>query len=171
MKNVYLIGMMGSGKTSSGRFLAKLLNVPFADLDEQIVERAGQSINDIFKTKGESHFRQMESEVLGRASESNGYVVATGGGIVLNPANNARMKETGTVIYLKTSLNVLWDRVGRNKNRPLLATADPKKTLEELLIKRSPLYEAAASGIFSTDQKTPETVAREIYKTCFEKKV
>ena len=170
MKNIYLIGMMGSGKTSSGRALAKLLKVTFLDLDEQIAEQAGQSINDIFKTKGESHFRKIETELLDRASKLTDHVVATGGGIVLKPENNARMKETGVIIYLKTSLNALWERVRRNKNRPLLATADPKKTLEELLSKRGLLYETTADKIFLTDQKTPEAVALEIYKTCFEKK-
>jgi shikimate kinase len=170
MNNIYLIGMMGSGKTSSGLILAKLLKVTFLDLDQEIVREASQSINEIFKTKGESHFRNMESELLARASKLTDRVVATGGGIVLNPENNGRMKETGSVIYLKTSLNTLWERVGRNKNRPLLQTPDPKKTLEELLLKRSSLYEATAGEIFLTDQKTPEAVALEIYKTCFEKK-
>lgn len=171
MKNVYLIGMMGSGKTSSGKALAKLLKMTFLDLDEEIIREAGQSINEIFKTKGEAHFRKIESELLERASKLTGRVVATGGGIVLNPKNNVRMKETGSVVYLKTSVNTLWDRVKHNKNRPLLATADPKKTLEELLSKRNSLYEATADKIFLTDGKTPEAVALEIYKTCFEKKV
>ena len=170
MKNVYLIGMMGSGKTSSGRSLAKLLKATFLDLDEQIVEEAGQSINDIFKTKGEAHFRKLESELLIRASKLTDHVVATGGGIVLKPENNTRMKETGAVVYLKTSLDVLWRRVSHNKSRPLLATPDPQKTLAELLSKRSLLYETTADKIFLTDGKTPEAVALEIYKTCFEKK-
>lgn len=161
---------MGSGKTSSGRLLARLLSVSFVDLDDQIVEETGQSINDIFRTKGEAYFRKVESELLLRASKTTDRVIATGGGIVLKRENHARMKETGTVVYLKTSLEVLWERVKHNKERPLLATADPKKTLEGLFWQRSPLYEAAADAVFLTDRKTPETVAREIYKTCFEKK-
>ncbi len=170
MKNIYLIGMMGSGKTSSGRALAKLLKATFLDLDEEITQHAGQSINGIFKTKGEAHFRKLESELLDRASKLTDRVVAAGGGIVLKPENNARMKETGAIIYLKTSVNTLWERVKHNRNRPLLATSDPQKTLEELLSKRSALYETTADKIFLTDQKTPEAVALEIYTTCFEKK-
>lgn len=170
MKNVYLIGMMGSGKTSSGRALAKLLALPFFDLDDQIVERSGQSINDIFKTKGEPYFRSLESELLNEISRKTDQVVATGGGIVLSSSNNEKMKSTGHVIYLKTSLDVLWERVKEKKDRPLLSGPDPQKALAGLFYGRTPLYEANSDKFFSTDRKSPEAVAAEIYKACFEKK-
>ena len=168
MKNVYLIGMMGSGKTTTGQALAKLLSVPFVDLDEQIVQTAGHSINEIFKTKGEPYFRQLEADVLRKVSGSSGQVVATGGGIVINSENRAKLKSTGFVIYLKTGINTLWDRVKTKKDRPLLATADPKQTFTELFQFRAPLYAESSERVFLTDHKTPEAVAQEIYKACFQ---
>lgn len=170
MKNVYLVGMMGSGKTTSGRALAKLLALPFVDLDDRIVERAGHSVNDIFKTEGESYFRNMETELLNQVAEKANQVVATGGGIVVDPPNRERMRSTGLVIYLKTSLDILWERVKEKKDRPLLQSSDPKKSLADLFYKRTPLYESSSDKVFLTDRKSPEAVALEIYKTCFEKK-
>ena len=167
MKNVYLIGMMGSGKTTSGRALAKLLSLPFVDLDDQIVECTGRSINEIFKKEGESYFRNLESRLLNQVSRGAAQVVAPGGGVVLNPANSQQMKNTGLVVYLKTSLNVLWDRVKGKKDRPLLQSPDPKKSLAALYYKRAPLYENSAAKVFLTDYKSSENVALEIYKACF----
>jgi len=170
MKNVYLIGMMGSGKTTSGRALAKLLAVPFVDLDDRIVEHTGHSINDIFKMEGEPYFRSVETELLTRISGTTNQVVATGGGIVIHSANSERMRNAGLVIYLKTSLDVLWERVKGKKDRPLLKSSDPRKSLADLFYKRTPLYESNSDKVFLTDHKSPEAVALEIYKTCFEKK-
>ena len=170
MRNVYLIGMMGSGKTTSGRALAKLLSVSFVDLDDQIVEREGSSINEIFEKKGEPHFRKVETELLNQVSKTTNQVVATGGGIVLNSSNSDRMRNTGSAIYLKTSLDVLWERVKEKKDRPLLKSSDPRKSLADLFYKRTPLYESSADKVFLSDYKSPETVALEIYKACFEKK-
>jgi shikimate kinase len=169
MKNIYLIGMMGSGKTTTGQALAKLFALKFVDVDDLIVERAHQSINDIFKKQGEPYFRKLESEILHEVSMRSSQVASTGGGIVLMPENVEQMKKTGTVIYLKTSLEVLWERVKDKTDRPLLKTRKPQKTLADLLRDRSFLYEAAQNKTFLTDQKTPEEVATEIYKTCFSK--
>ncbi len=167
MKNVYLIGMMGSGKTSSGKVLAEMLSVPFIDLDDRIVSKAGRSINEIFNLYGESYFRNMEHEMLAEVSKGSNEIIATGGGVVLNPISCALMKNSGLVIYLKTSIDVLWERTKTKKDRPLLQTADPKKTLVELFKMRAPLYEQNSSKSFLTDRKTPEEVAEEIYKDCF----
>ena len=150
---MYLIGMMGSGKTTSGKALAKLLGLSFVDLDEQIVEYAGHSINDIFKSEGEPYFRNIESELLFRVSAKPDQVVATGGGIVINPSNTARMRSAGLVIYLKTSLDVLWERVKGKKDRPLLSNPNPRKALESLYGERTPLYEENSDRVFATDQK------------------
>lgn len=169
MKNIYLIGMMGSGKTTTGRALAKLLALPFVDLDEQIVERAGLSVNEIFKTQGEPYFRRLESELLSQASSKSDQVIATGGGIVVDPANTSRMKRTGLILYLKTSLEVLWERVKEKKDRPLLSGSDPQKALAALFYGRTPIYETSSDKVFLTDGKSPEAAALEIYKTCFEK--
>lgn len=169
MRNVYLVGMMGSGKTSTGRALARLMKLPFVDLDERIMERTGRSINDIFKSEGEPYFRKVEREVLDQAAQGTSQVVATGGGAVLDPANGERMRQSGLVIYLKTSIAVLWERVKHKKNRPLLGVEDPEKALADLYQKRVASYESLADKIFLTDRKTAESVALEIFKTCFEK--
>ena len=170
MKNIYLIGMMGSGKTTSGRALAKLLSLPFIDLDDQIIQQEGKSINEIFEKKGEPHFRKVESGLLLKSSQKTDQVLATGGGIVISLSNRERMKNTGMVIYLKTSLDVLWERVKAKKDRPLLHGADPQKALATLFAQRTPLYETIADKVFLTDHKPSEAVVLEIYKTCFEKK-
>lgn len=170
MKNIYLIGMMGSGKTTTGRELARLLSLPFVDLDDRIVERAGKSINDIFATEGEPYFRSLENELLLQTSRQKDQVVATGGGIVLDSSNQDRMKATGLVVYLKTSPGVLWERVKNKKDRPLLHGSDPKKALLDLFYNRAPLYEVSSNKTFLTDSKSSEAVALEIYEVCFEGK-
>ena len=170
MRNIYLIGMMGSGKTTSGRALAKLMGLGFVDLDERIMERTGRSINDIFKSDGEPYFRKVEREVLMQVAAKQGQVVATGGGVVLDPANGERMRQTGLMIYLKTSAEVLWERVKHKKDRPLLGVQDPEKALAGLYQTRLSYYESFADKTFLTDRKTPESVALEIFKTCFESK-
>ncbi|MBI4358525.1 MAG: shikimate kinase [Candidatus Omnitrophica bacterium] len=170
MRNIYLIGMMGSGKTTTGRELARLLSLSFIDLDDQIVERTGKSINDIFSKEGEPYFRSIENELLMNTSHQTDRVVATGGGIVINAFNRERMKSTGLVVYLKTSLDVLWERVKGKMDRPLLRGMDPKKALANLFYERTPLYEMSSDKIFLTDHKSSEAVATEIYKTCFGKR-
>ena len=160
---------MGSGKSSTGRELARLLKVNFLDIDDLIVERTSRSVNKIFMTDGEPYFRKIESEILQEVSSRPDQVVATGGGIVLNPLNGERMKSTGLVLYLRTSLEVLWERVKHKKDRPLLNTPNPRKALADILRDRSYYYDALADKIFLTDQKLPETVAHEIFKTYFEK--
>ena len=166
--NVYLIGMMGSGKTTTGRALAKLLNMSFVDLDERIVERAGKSINEIFKTDGELYFRKLESDVLKEVTQETGRVVATGGGIVLDPKNAEILKEARPMIFLKADLETLWERVKTKRDRPLLQGTDPKKTLASLLAVREPLYQAVANMTYFTDRKTPDEVANEIFETYFQ---
>lgn len=167
MKNIYLIGMMGSGKTSTGHELAKLLRIRFVDLDDLIVEETHQSINDIFKKEGEAYFRCIESEVLNQVASGSDQVVATGGGIILKTENVEKMNHTGIIVYLKTSIEVLWERVKTATDRPLLKTKNPQKTLADILRDRAFLYESAKTKIFLTDQKSPKEVADEIYRTCF----
>jgi len=170
MRNIYLIGMMGAGKTATGRELARLLSLAFTDIDDLIVDEVGRSINEIFKGEGEAFFRKAERDVLARVVSRSNQVVATGGGIVLDPMNRERIKATGTAIYLKTGLAVLWQRVQEKKDRPLLRTPEPRETLTELLRERSPFYEALADKSFLTDGKSPSAVAQEIFNTCFGKR-
>ncbi|MBI2166846.1 MAG: shikimate kinase [Candidatus Omnitrophica bacterium] len=160
--NVYLIGMMGAGKTETGRALARQAGMKFIDLDEEIERRTHQTINGIFETQGEPFFRAAEQKLLNEASGEKGTVIAPGGGIVLDPDNIARMKATGTVLYLETSFDVLWQRVREKRDRPLLKASDPKQTFLELFETRRPLYESASDGIVTTDGLSPEAVARKI---------
>ena len=165
--DVFLIGMMGSGKTTTARELAKLTGFQAKDLDALIVERAGKTINEIFSEDGEAAFRELEKEVLKDTVASNqktGSIFGTSGGIVLAHENIRLMRDNGALVYLKTSFPVLWERVKNSKDRPLLRAGDPQAALRAIFMERTPLYESAAGHSVVTDYKTPREVAREIYE-------
>ncbi len=164
MPNIYLTGMMGSGKSVTGKKLAQLLNYSFVDLDDKVQGRSGRSINDMFQKEGETFFREQERCALEEVSVCENQVVATGGGIVTKPHNIRRMKMSGKVVFLETSLNVLWDRVKGKKDRPLLKGQDPYKNLEKIFLERREAYETAADCKVNTDGKTAEAVAQDIIK-------
>lgn len=162
-RKIFLIGMMGSGKSVTGRSLAGLIQAAFIDLDRSIETRAGLSIANIFKKHGETQFREMESRELRALADLPGIlIVATGGGIVLRPKNIRWMKDHGTLVYLETSLEVLWQRVKGNRRRPLLASENPQGVLEKLYGERRPIYEEAGMLRVQTDGRTAEDVAQEI---------
>jgi shikimate kinase len=154
--------MMGSGKTTTGRALARLAKMNFFDIDEAIEARAHQSINEIFKDKGEEFFRAEEKRLLAEASQKKNTVIATGGGIVLDPENIDKMKATGKVIYLVTLVETLWERVKQKVDRPLLQVRDPREMLTFLFQERCPFYEVAADLRVDTDGLAPEAVAEKI---------
>jgi len=160
--NIYLIGMMGSGKTVTGKALADVLGDAFVDLDAEIQAKEGRSIPEIFADSGELFFRDLESSVLEHFSRQNGQVIATGGGIVLREENVRRMKKTGKVVLLKTSAEFLWQRVRYSKDRPLLNKPDPLGALRQILSDRESLYENACHYSVVTDGKIAEDVASEI---------
>jgi len=162
VKNLYLIGMMGSGKSATGKWLAKKLDFSFVDLDLEIEKEARVAINEIFRSRGESFFRNLEKEALGRAAARSSQVIATGGGIVLDPANRLLMKDTGTVVYLRASVEVLFERLKEKKDRPLLNRPEPKEVLGRIFQDRRSLYESCHEGAVDTEGKTPKEVAEEI---------
>jgi shikimate kinase len=162
--NIYLIGMMGSGKTETGKVLADLLDYAFVDLDTKIRVKEGRPIPEIFAGSGEPYFRDVESSVLEHYSKQNGRVIATGGGIVLREENVRRMKETGKVVLLKASAESLWQRVRYSKERPLLNKPDPFGALQQILSDREIFYENACHFSVLTDSKIAEDVANEIQK-------
>ena len=162
MNNIYLIGMMGSGKTVTGKALARLAQMDFVDLDEEIESETRLTINEIFQKRGEPFFRAEEKRILNRIARQKNTVVATGGGVVLDPENVGKMKETGRLVYLLTSFETLWERVRDKRDRPLLAAADPQGTFLKLFQQRKPLYEASCDGRAATDGLTADRVARKI---------
>ncbi|MEI7750620.1 MAG: shikimate kinase [Candidatus Omnitrophota bacterium] len=163
-KNIYLIGMMGSGKTVTGEVLADLLDYTFVDLDAEIQAKEGRSIPEIFAGSGEPYFRDEESAVLEHFSKQNGQVIATGGGIVLREGNVRRMKITGKVVLLKASAEYLWQRVRYSKDRPLLNQPDPLGALRQILNDRATLYENGCHFSVLTDGKIAEDVASDIHE-------
>lgn len=160
--NVYLIGMMGSGKTVTGKVLADLFGDTFIDLDAEIQAKEGCSIPEIFASSGEPYFRDVESSILEHFSKKSGQVIATGGGIVLREENVRRMKETGTVVLLKASAQSLWQRVRHSKDRPLLNKPDPLGALQQILSDRETFYEKACHFSVLTDGKIADDVAKKI---------
>jgi shikimate kinase len=150
--NIVFIGFMGSGKTSIGRLVAHRLGFQFIDTDAVIVERAGMQVSEIFARHGEDWFRDQESAALHSLSILQRAVISTGGGVVLRPENRALLGEIGFVVWLTAGEEVIYERVSRNKKRPLLQTADPRATVHELLEKRRPLYTEAAQ--FTLDSST-----------------
>ncbi len=161
--NIYLVGMMGSGKSVTGKRLAVMLDCLFVDLDELIQEKTRRTIVDIFEKEGEEFFRNLESSALKEVSGLGPKVIATGGGTVLRPENIVRMHDTGKICFLETSVEVLWDRVKWKKDRPLLRQGDPKKNLEKIFEIRSPLYLKVSDLEVHTDGRTAQDVAQEIF--------
>ena len=157
--NIILIGPMGSGKTSTGRMLAKEMGYAFADTDEEVTKRTGVSIAYIFDVEGEEGFRKRECLALKECLNDNNTVLSTGGGIVLSKENRDLLQNRGTVVYLQTSVRSQVERTASSNNRPLLQNKDPEQTLEKLMLTRGPLYEEIADITINTDNKSPEEVA------------
>ena len=149
-KNIFLVGLMGAGKTSVGRQLAVRLGKTFVDADHEIEARTGTSIPVIFEVEGEAGFRRREAEVIDELTQRTGIVLATGGGAVHDAATRARLKSRGMTIYLSANVIDLWHRTRNDRNRPLLDCADPKKRLEDLLALRDPLYREVADLVVET---------------------
>lgn len=160
--NIFLVGLMGSGKTTIGRALAKKLNLRFVDADHEIEARTGASIPLIFEIEGEASFRQREADVIRDLSAQQGIVLATGGGAVLNEQSRRYLHERGTVIYLRASVNSILQRTSHDRNRPLLQTADPRARIEELSKQRAPLYEEVAHITIETGRPNVQSVVQNI---------
>ncbi len=157
---LFLVGMMGAGKTTIGRSLARILDREFVDLDHELESRCGVRVSLIFDIEGEEGFRRRETTALDECSRRRGIVLATGGGAVLAPENREYLMERGVVVYLRASADELFRRVSRDRNRPLLQTPDPKGRLRSLLQEREPLYEQVASITFDTGSMAVAQVVR-----------
>jgi len=152
--NIIFVGMMGSGKTTVGRTLARQMNKSFVDSDQEIQKRTGVNIPYIFDVEGETGFRTRETVVLTELVNSNNIVLATGGGVVLAEQNRSLLRKNGIVIYLKASVLDLWRRTRHDKNRPLLQTPDPYGTMMELYQLRDPLYRQVADIVIQSGKQS-----------------
>ena len=150
LNNIYFIGLMGAGKTTIGKLLAKHLGKLFFDTDIEIEKRTGVKIPVIFDLEGEVGFRKRETAVIEELTQLNNIVMATGGGAVIAAQNQHMLKNNGTVIYLRANVNELWHRTRNDKHRPLLQNVDIRTKLEQLYAERDPLYTNTATHIIDT---------------------
>ena len=160
--NIFLIGPMGSGKSTLGRLLALELKLPFKDSDREIVARAGADVPWIFDVEGEEGFRRREATVIDELTNLSGVVLATGGGAVLNPDNQRCLQSRGLVVYLHASIAQQVERTAKDRNRPLLQAENPSKVLADLMAVRDPIYRSLCDLVVETDGRRPKSVAREI---------
>ena len=156
--NLFLVGMMGAGKSTIGRLLARRMKRPFFDSDLEIEQRCGVSVPVIFDIEGEPGFRAREAQMIAELAELEGIILATGGGVVLDAESRRRLATRGTVVYLHAPPADLHERVRHDKNRPLLATADPLAKLEALYAERDPLYREAAHFQIETGRPSVPTL-------------
>lgn len=160
--NIFLVGMMGSGKTTIGRLLAKQLGKTFIDCDEEIQKRTGVSVTHIFDVEGEAGFRKRETAVIHELVRLDNIVLATGGGAVLGAENRAELTNNGLVVYLKGSVHDLWHRTRHDRNRPLLQIADPLAKLKELYSQRDPLYNEVADIVVQSGKQSAQNLVMKL---------
>ena len=159
--NLYLVGMMGAGKSTVGRLLAQQLNYRFVDTDDLIQKSTGKTIPDIFATEGEPAFRAIETAVLAQVSAYTHMAIATGGGIVTQRQNWSYLHH-GIVVWLDVSAEQIYQRLQGDTSRPLLQTEEPAATLQQLLDQRSPLYAQADLTVTIAPDESPEQVAARV---------
>jgi len=158
--NVFLVGLMGAGKTTVGRLLARRLKLRFYDSDREIERRCGVKIPVIFEIEGEAGFRAREEQAIAELTALQDIVLATGGGAVLSEENRRHLAGGGTVVYLDARPEDLFQRVRQDRNRPLLAGADPLRRLRELHAERDPLYRSLADLVIETGAQSVPSLAR-----------
>jgi shikimate kinase len=160
--NLFLVGLMGAGKSTLGRQLARRLHLSFHDADIALEQRLGVSIATIFEIEGEQAFRDREEAMIDELTALRNIVLATGGGAVTRDASRQRLKERGTVVYLHATPETLWGRVRNSRNRPMLKVEDPRARIAALYDERDPLYRAIADEIIESDRDTVMRFARSV---------
>ncbi len=163
-ENIYLIGLMGAGKTTIGRQLARALQLPFYDSDKAIEEATGVDIPTIFEFEGEDGFRQREQKMIQQLTTLRGIVLATGGGAILREENRQLLQGNGFVVYLCCSVDKIIERTKRDAQRPLLQTDDPRARVEQLFAQREHLYKECADYEVNTGDLQSKTVVKNILK-------
>ncbi|MDT8408734.1 MAG: shikimate kinase [Wenzhouxiangellaceae bacterium] len=165
MKNIFLIGPMGSGKTSLGRRIAPGLGLQFIDLDEELERRCGVEVAIIFEIEGEQGFREREQNLLAEVASRSGQLIATGGGSVLAPANRQTIKANGVAVWLKTSVDQQLARLKRDKRRPLLAAPNRRQRLMSMAEQRDPVYASLADVVFESRNRPVNHMAQALERT------
>ena len=160
--NIFLVGLMGAGKTSVGRVLARRLGKAFYDCDQEIERATGVKVPVIFDIEGEAGFRAREARALAELVTRTDIVLATGGGAVLSAANRQLLAKHGVVVYLRATATDLWQRTRHDRNRPLLQTPDPLARLKELYEERDPLYRIAADIVIDTGSQSLISLAHKL---------
>lgn len=158
LKNLYFIGLMGAGKTTIGRLIAKQLSMAFYDSDHEIERKTGVKIPLIFELEGVDGFRKRETTAIEELCQLNNIVMATGGGAVLLPENRELLKNNGKIVYLRASVHDLWLRTRNDKSRPLLQGGNIKQKLEQLYIERDPIYAGLADCIVDTGAQSANEI-------------
>lgn len=161
-KTVVLVGMMGAGKTAVGSALARMLDVPFLDSDDEISRAADRTIAEIFERDGEAFFRARETEVLARLLKSTPCILSTGGGAFLSATNRELIHDHGVSVWLRAELDLLWQRVRHKTTRPLLRTPNPRETLRNLYDTRAPFYALADLTVDAAPDLSVEDMARRV---------
>jgi shikimate kinase len=161
-RNVYLVGPMGSGKTTIGQRVAKRLGLEFFDCDHELETHTGASVGLIFDIEGEEGFRDRETRMLEQLTRREGVLVATGGGVVLRRRNRELLHRNGLVVYLSTSVSQQLRRLNRDRTRPLLQSGNRKEKLADLAAHRNPLYEDIADIVFPSLNRGLDATAKEL---------
>lgn len=161
-QNLFLIGPMGAGKSAVGRQLARMLHLNFMDSDDEIESRTGVDISFIFEKEGEEGFRKREAKVIDDLSKIEGLVLATGGGVVVDPQNRSNLGARGFVVYLYTTVEQQLVRTQKGRDRPLLENGDRRQILEDLMTERDAMYREIADLVVETDGRKVKAVANEI---------
>lgn len=164
LSNIFLVGPMGAGKSTIGRYIAAEMKLEFYDTDQELEARTGADIAWIFDVEGEEGFRRRETAVISELTERQGIVLATGGGAIASAENRKYLGARGFVVYLQASVDQQFNRTKRDKTRPLLQTEKPREVLEQLSSEREPLYLEIADLVVPTDSKTVKSVAADIVK-------
>lgn len=159
---ISLVGLPGSGKSTVGRQLSRRLQLPFVDSDHAVEAKLGCSIREYFEREGEERFRDVEESVIEELTQSHRGVLSTGGGSVLRPKNRENLRNSGQVVYLKSSPDELFRRLRHDMNRPLLQVADPLSRLRDLFTARDPLYRETAHFILETGRPSVATLVNMI---------
>ncbi|MFA7416796.1 MAG: shikimate kinase [Rhizobium sp.] len=152
-RNLVFVGLMGAGKSAIGRMTASQLGLPFVDTDAEIERVSRMTISELFEAYGESEFRALETRVIKRLLKTGPRVISTGGGAFINEKTRNQIEQGGISLWLKADLDVLWERVNKRDHRPLLKTENPKRTLENLMNQRYPIYARADLTVQSRDER------------------